>query len=97
MMDKLIKSLLKHVIKNENNSILLKDIDNHVINFTDCKMSIQQLQQLYDFLEALKLDVINSKIKYKMSHFNKVLKKTEEVSSEVNKEMLVLKNACFDS
>ena len=60
-------------------------------------MSIQQLQQLYDFLEALKLNVVNSKIKYKMSHFNKVLIKIEVVSSEVNKEVLVLKNMCFYS
>lgn len=87
-----VKALLKLIAKNEDAIFYIQNIEKYVITHTkDHKHSIQQLQQLRDWMEALKQQVINDKEFYKEQKFLKIMDKLKELMEEMNTEILILK------
>lgn len=90
---KKLKSILKLIFKDETNVSLIRKLDNYFIdnNFEEHKKNIQQLQQLCDWIENLKLDVINNKRNYQEMMYDKMIDKIDDLMSDIRNETLILK------
>lgn len=90
---KKLKSILKLVVNDETNVSLIRKLDNYFIdnNFEEHKKNIQQLQQLCDWIENLKLDVINNKRNYQEMMYDKMIDKIDDLMNDIRNEILILK------
>lgn len=89
---KKLKSILKLVIKDEINASVIEDLEGYIlVESGEHKTTIQQLQQLFDNIENLKVEIINNKRNYQETMYDKMIDKIGDLTNDLRNEILILK------
>ena len=89
---KKLKSILKLVIKDEINASVIEDLEEYILEESgEHKTTIQQLQQLFDNIENLKVEIINNKGNYQETMYDRMIDKNDDLMNDHRNEILILK------